>query len=69
MNRRFRLPQGKVLGGSSSINGLSHVRGQRQDYDDWAAAGNPGWSYLEILPYFMHVNITEAFRPQLNLLS
>ena len=53
VNRRFRLPQGKVLGGSSSINGLSHVRGQRQDYDDWAAAGNPGWSYLEILPYFM----------------
>lgn len=51
-NRSFSLPQGRVLGGSSSINGLNYVRGQAVDYDNWAAAGNPGWSYDEILPYF-----------------
>lgn len=51
-NRSFSLPQGRVLGGSSSINGLNYVRGQAVDYDNWAAAGNPGWTYDEILPYF-----------------
>ena len=50
--RRFSLPQGRVLGGSSSINGLNHNRGQSSDYDQWAALGNPGWSYHEVLPYF-----------------
>lgn len=53
VDRHFTLPQGRVLGGSSSINGLSHVRGQQEDYDGWAAEGNPGWSYAEVLPYFM----------------
>ncbi|MBX5088168.1 GMC family oxidoreductase [Rhizobium lentis] len=51
-DRSFSLPQGRVLGGSSSINGLNYVRGQAVDYDNWAAQGNPGWSYNEILPYF-----------------
>ena len=51
-NRRVMLPQGRVLGGSSSINGLNHVRGQRSDYDGWAELGNKGWSYPEVLPYF-----------------
>lgn len=51
-NRRFSLPQGRVLGGSSSINGLNYVRGQAIDYDSWAQRGNPGWSYTEVLPYF-----------------
>ncbi|MDX3977411.1 GMC family oxidoreductase [Shinella sp.] len=50
--RSFPLPQGRVLGGSSSINGLNYVRGQSTDYDNWAAAGNPGWSYNDVLPYF-----------------
>lgn len=51
-NRSFSLPQGRVLGGSSSINGLNYVRGQAVDYDNWARAGNPGWSYADVLPYF-----------------
>jgi choline dehydrogenase len=51
--RSIRIPQGRIVGGSSSINGLAYSRGQRQDFDDWAAWGNPGWSYREVLPYFM----------------
>ena len=50
--RSFILPQGRVLGGSSSINGLNYVRGQPEDYDHWAQMGNTGWRYAEILPYF-----------------
>jgi len=51
--RRLKWPRGKVLGGSSSLNGLLYVRGQAADYDDWAAAGNRGWSFAEVLPYFI----------------
>ncbi|MBV8145313.1 MAG: GMC family oxidoreductase N-terminal domain-containing protein [Gammaproteobacteria bacterium] len=52
-NRRAHWPRGKVLGGSGSINAMIYVRGQPGDFDDWAAAGNPGWSYREVLPYFI----------------
>ena len=51
-NRRAFWPRGKVLGGSSSINAMVYVRGQPGDFDDWCAAGNPGWSWAEVLPYF-----------------
>src|SRR5207237_2558105 len=51
-NRRAFWPRGKVLGGSSSINAMVYVRGQPADFDDWRAAGNPGWSWSELLPYF-----------------
>ncbi len=46
-------PRGKVIGGSGSINAMVHVRGQPHDFDDWAAAGNPGWGWDDVLPYFI----------------
>lgn len=50
--RRVFQPRGKVLGGSSSINGLVYIRGQHQDFDLWAQLGNTGWSFDDVLPYF-----------------
>ena len=52
LGRRGYQPRGKVLGGSSSVNAMVYVRGQREDYDHWAALGNPGWRHDEVLPYF-----------------
>lgn len=51
-NRRIAQPRGKCLGGSSSINGLLYVRGQREDYDGWRELGNRGWGYDDVLPLF-----------------
>jgi choline dehydrogenase len=51
-DRRLPIPRGKVLGGSSSINGMVYVRGQSQDYDGWAQLGCRGWSWGDVLPYF-----------------
>ena len=50
--RKGYQPRGKVLGGSSSINAMIYIRGQQEDYNHWAALGNPGWSWNEVLPYF-----------------
>jgi len=50
--RRAYQPYGRGLGGGSAINVLMYMRGHRRDYDEWAAMGNPGWSYAEVLPYF-----------------
>ena len=50
--RRIPVPRGKLLGGSSAINGMAFVRGQAQDFDTWAQMGNRGWSYEEVLPFF-----------------
>ncbi|MGA0540058.1 choline dehydrogenase [Neotabrizicola sp. VNH66] len=51
-NRRLATPRGKVVGGSSSINGMVYVRGHARDYDTWAEMGAQGWSYADVLPYF-----------------
>jgi choline dehydrogenase len=51
-NRRIFQPRGKVLGGSSSINGLVYLRGQKEDFDLWRQLGNTGWSFDDVLPYF-----------------
>ncbi|XP_069956976.1 glucose dehydrogenase [FAD, quinone] isoform X2 [Cherax quadricarinatus] len=67
-NHAARQPQGRVLGGGSTVNGMMYVRGNRRDFDRWAAWGNPGWDYLSVLPYFIkaedyrgEVQQTEAF--------
>jgi choline dehydrogenase len=51
-NRNIIQPRGKVLGGSSSINGLLYIRGQHEDFDHWRQLGNAGWAFADVLPYF-----------------
>jgi choline dehydrogenase len=59
--RCIPIPRGHVIGGSGSINGMVYFRGHPTDFDDWAAAGNPGWSYREVLPYFLRSENNEAY--------
>ncbi|MFD2573709.1 GMC family oxidoreductase [Spirosoma soli] len=59
--RRMYQPRGKTLGGCSSTNAMAYVRGNRLDYDDWAALGNAGWGYEAILPYFIRSEHNEQF--------
>ena len=54
------MPRGKLLGGSSAINGIAFVRGQAQDFDTWAQMGNRGWSYEEVLPFFKRMESYEG---------
>ncbi|WP_102959424.1 GMC family oxidoreductase [Mangrovicella endophytica] len=57
--RRDDMPRGKVLGGSSSINGMLYVRGQPEDFDDWERLGNRNWSFRDVLPYFKRAEDNE----------
>ena len=68
-NRRIPVPRGKLLGGSSAINGLVFVRGQPLDYDSWAQMGNPGWSYPDLLPIFKRMETFEQGGDELRGLS
>lgn len=60
-NRKLFIPRGKTLGGSSATNAMAYVRGNKADYDDWAALGNKGWSFEEVLPYFKKSEHNEQF--------
>jgi choline dehydrogenase len=53
LDRKIFLPRGKTLGGCSSTNAMAYVRGNRADFDEWASLGNAGWSYEDVLPYFV----------------
>ncbi len=59
--RSIPIPRGHVVGGSGSINGMVYFRGHPTDFDDWSAAGNPGWSYREVLPYFLRSENNEDY--------
>ncbi|HVY00682.1 MAG TPA: choline dehydrogenase [Pseudorhodoplanes sp.] len=65
-NRRIIQPRGKVLGGSSSINGLLYLRGQREDFDHWRQLGNAGWSFEDVLPYFRRAEDQERGEDELH---
>ncbi len=62
--RRTYLPRGRVLGGSSSLNAMIYIRGNRADYDGWAAEGAAGWSYDELMPYFIKAEGNERGEDQ-----
>src|SRR5881409_1439916 len=57
--RRLYLPRGRTLGGSSSTNAMVYIRGNPTDYDGWAALGHAGWSWSEVLPYFLRAEDNE----------
>jgi choline dehydrogenase len=65
-DRRIIQPRGKVLGGSSSINGLLYIRGQHQDFDHWRQLGNAGWSFRDVLPYFRRAEDQERGEDELH---
>ena len=61
-NRSIYVPRGKMLGGSSALNGMVYQRGHPSDYDDWAQAGNAGWSFKDVLPYFLKSENNQIWR-------
>ncbi len=65
-DRQVIAPRGKVLGGSSSINGLIYIRGQRDDFDHWRQLGNTGWSFDDVLPYFRRAEDNERGADELH---
>jgi choline dehydrogenase len=73
LDRKIYLPRGKTLGGSSSTNAMAYVRGNKEDYNDWAKLGNKGWGYDDILPYFKksehNEQINNAFHGNKGLLN
>ena len=62
-NRRLVVPRGKVIGGSSSVNGMVWVRGHARDYDHWAEQGAQGWAYANVLPYFRRIEHWHGAQP------
>ncbi len=60
-NRKLFIPRGKTLGGSSATNAMAYVRGNKADFDEWAALGNKGWSFEDVLPYFKKSEHNEQF--------
>jgi choline dehydrogenase-like flavoprotein len=60
-NRSIAIPQGKVVGGSTVLNGMAFDRGSASDYDAWAELDNPGWTFKELLPYFKKVRLTRGY--------
>jgi choline dehydrogenase len=60
-NRKLFIPRGKTLGGSSSTNAMAYVRGNKEDYNEWASLGNKGWGYDDVLPYFKKSESHEQF--------
>ncbi len=65
-NRKIIQPRGKVLGGSSSINGLLYIRGQTEDFDHWCQLGNTGWAFADVLPYFRRAEDQERGADELH---
>ncbi len=63
-DRRMFIPQGKAIGGTSSINGMIYIRGSRQDYDNWARQGCTGWSYEDVLPVYKRLEANTRIRDQ-----
>jgi choline dehydrogenase-like flavoprotein len=60
--REILLPRGRILGGCSSTNGMAYFRGHPRDFDEWAELGNPGWSFREVLPYFVRSENNDDYR-------
>ena len=66
-HREIDMPRGKVMGGSSSINAMLYIRGQAEDYNIWAQRGNTGWSYEDVLPYFIRAEQSNRLKKMMIL--